>query len=188
MIVARDSYLKQLIDHRGDGQVKVITGIRRCGKSFLLHTLFREWLLGQGVPKEAILIIELDAIRDLRFRDPLVLANFVRGWASASSEPRYLFVDEIQLSESVPNPYIKGGEPITFYDALNDLRSIPNLDVYVTGSSSRLLPRKSRPTSEGAATPFVSIPSVSGSSMPRSGASRRTHWRAICALAGCPSA
>ena len=141
MIVARDSYLKQLIDHRGDGQVKVITGIRRCGKSFLLHTLFREWLLGQGVPKEAILIIELDAIRDLRFRDPLVLANFVRGWASASSEQRYLFIDEVQLSlsESVPNPYVKGGEPITFYDALNDLRSIPNLDVYVTGSSSRLL-------------------------------------------------
>ena len=152
MIVARDSYLKQLIDHRGDGQVKVITGIRRCGKSFLLHTLFREWLLGQGVPKEAILIIELDAIRDLRFRDPLVLANFVRGWASASSEPRYLFVDEIQLS--------------------------------VLGS----WPLKSRPISEGAAIPFASIPSVSGSSMPRSGASRRTHWRAICALAGCPSA
>lgn len=139
MIVARDGYLKQLIDHRGDGQVKVITGIRRCGKSFLLHTLFREWLIGQGVPSEAILVIELDSIRDLRFRDPLVLANFVRGWASASSDPRYLFVDEIQLSERVPNPYVKGGEPITFYDALNDLRSIPNLDVYVTGSSSRLL-------------------------------------------------
>lgn len=139
MIVERARYLNQLIAHQGDGQVKVITGLRRCGKSFLLHTLFKHWLLGQGVREEHILTIELDSLRDLQFRDPFQLANFVRGWAMASKAQRYLFIDEIQLCETMPNPHLKTGAPITFYDVLNDLRGIANLDIYVTGSSSKLL-------------------------------------------------
>lgn len=122
-----------------DGQVKVITGIRRCGKSYLLRTLFRNYLLSQGVPAEQILSFELDLARDIRFRNPLELASHVRSLAEGRAQQFYLFVDEIQMSDEVPNPYNPNGRRITFYDALNDLKSLPNLDIYVTGSNSKML-------------------------------------------------
>ena len=122
-----------------DGQVKVITGIHRCGKSYLLRTLFRNYLLSQGVPAEQILSFELDLARDIRFRNPLELASHVRSLAEGRAQQFYLFVDEIQMSDEVPNPYNPDGRRITFYDALNDLKSLPNLDIYVTGSDSKML-------------------------------------------------
>lgn len=140
MAIQRDFYLRQLIDRQWNGQVKIITGIRRCGKSFLLNVLFRDYLVKNGTPENCILSIELDQLKNLRYRNPLELAAYARGWAEANPEARhFLFVDEIQLSERVPNPALPSGAPITFYDALNDLRSLPNLDVYVTGSNSKLL-------------------------------------------------
>ncbi len=139
MEIKRDLYLKKIISYMWDGQVKVITGIRRCGKSYLLHTIFRHYLLENGVPGNRILSYELDLARDIRYRNPLELANAVRTCVEGSSDPFYLFVDEIQMSDEVPNPYNPAGKRITFYDALNDLRSLPNLDIYVTGSNSRML-------------------------------------------------
>ena len=139
MEIKRDRYLNQLISYMWDGQVKVITGIRRCGKSFLLRTLFRQYLLNNGVKEEQILSFELDLAKDIKYRNPLVLAEHVRGIVADSSEQFYLFVDEIQMSDKVPNPYNKDGKDITFYDALNDLRSLSNLDIYVTGSNSKML-------------------------------------------------
>ena len=139
MEIKRDRYLNQLISYMWDGQVKVITGIRRCGKSYLLRTLFRQHLLDSGVKEEQILSFELDIAKDIKYRNPLVLAEYVRSIVADSKERFYLFVDEIQMSDEVPNPYNKGGKNITFYDALNDLRSLSNLDVYVTGSNSKML-------------------------------------------------
>lgn len=139
MEIKRDRYLKQLIDYRWDGQVKVITGIRRCGKSYLLRTLFKNYLLSQGVKEENIVSIELDLVKDIRFRNPLELASYVRSIAENKSENYYLFVDEIQMSDEVSNPYNPDGKNITFYDALNDLKELSNLDVYVTGSNSKML-------------------------------------------------
>ena len=139
MEIKRDSYLKQLISYRFDGLVKVITGIRRCGKSYLLKKIYREYLLQNGVRKDQIVIIELDLAKDIRFRNPLELSSFVREMVEGKKEEYYLFVDEIQMSDEVPNPYNGSGKKITFYDALNDLRSLPNLDVYVTGSNSKML-------------------------------------------------
>lgn len=139
MEIKRDRYLNQLISYMWDGQVKVITGIRRCGKSYLLRTLFRNHLLSQGVPADNILSFELDLAKDIQYRDPLVLAAHVRSVVESSCEQFYLFVDEIQMSDEVPNPYNPDGKKITFYDALNDLRSLSNLDIYVTGSNSRML-------------------------------------------------
>ena len=139
MEIKRDSYLEQLISYRFDGLVKVITGIRRCGKSYLLKNIYRDYLLRNGVLKEQIITIELDLAKDIRFRNPLVLASYVRELVENRQEEYYLFVDEIQMSDKVANPYNPGGERITFYDALNDLRSLPNLDVYVTGSNSKML-------------------------------------------------
>ena len=139
MEIKRDRYLNQLISYMWDGQVKVITGIRRCGKSYLLRTLFRQYLLEHGVTAEQILSFELDLAKDIKYRNPLVLAEYVRSIVADSKEQFYLFIDEIQMSDEVPNPYNKDGKSITFYDALNDLRSLSNLDIYVTGSNSRML-------------------------------------------------
>ena len=139
MEIQRDSYLKQLISYRFDGLVKVITGIRRCGKSYLLKKLYKDYLLNHQVKEEQIISIELDLAKDIQFRAPLHLSSFVREKLSGTREEHYLFIDEIQMSDEVPNPYNPEGKKISFYDALNDLRSIPNLDVYVTGSNSKML-------------------------------------------------
>lgn len=139
MEIKRDSYLQQLISYRFDGLVKVITGIRRCGKSYLLKNIYREYLLAEGVKEEQIISIELDLAKDIKYRNPLELSSYVRNLVEGKKEEYYLFVDEIQMSDQVANPYNPDGEKITFYDALNDLRSLANLDVYVTGSNSKML-------------------------------------------------
>ncbi|MDO5116777.1 MAG: ATP-binding protein, partial [Synergistaceae bacterium] len=98
-------------------------------------------LIAQKVNAVALRILsfELDLTRDIRFRNPLLLASHVRGIVENRDEQFYLFVDEIQMSDDVPNPYNADGKRITFYDALNDLNSMPNLDIYVTGSNSKML-------------------------------------------------
>ena len=137
--IKRDRYLRLLTEYAWDGQIKVITGIRRCGKSYLLRVLYKKHLLGTGVLPEQIIETELDQAKDIRYRNPLELAAYVRGIAEKSDKPMYFFCDEIQLSDTVKNPYNPDGAKITFYDALNDLKSIPNLDIYVTGSNSKML-------------------------------------------------
>jgi len=139
MEIKRDLYLRKLISYMWDGQVKVITGIRRCGKSYLLNTLFKNHLLSQGIAADHILSYELDLAKDIFYRNPLELAAAVRARVEGQEDRFYLFVDEIQLSDEVPNPYNPAGKAITFYDALNDLKSLPNLDIYVTGSNSKML-------------------------------------------------
>lgn len=139
MEIKRNRYLQQVIDYMWDGQVKVITGIRRCGKSYLLNVLFKNYLLKHGVSADNIISIELDLTKDIKYRDPLTLSEYVRSKVEGQSVQYFLFVDEIQMSDEVKNPYNPDGKKITFYDALNDLRSLPNLDVYVTGSNSKML-------------------------------------------------
>ena len=139
MEIRRDSYLNQIRQLAWDGQVKVITGIRRCGKSYLLRTLYRNYLLEQGVDPRNIITIEMDLARDIRFRNPLELAAHVRSMVENKSEKYYLFIDEIQMSDEVNNPYNPDGKKISFYDALNDLKELGNLDIYVTGSNSKML-------------------------------------------------
>lgn len=139
MEIKRDGYLQQLISYRFDGLVKVITGIRRCGKSYLLKNIYRDYLMGTGVREEQIITIELDLAKDIKYRNPLLLSSYVREKVEGSKEEYYLFVDEIQMSDKVGNPYNPDGKKITFYDALNDLRGLSNLDVYVIGSNSKML-------------------------------------------------
>lgn len=139
MEIKRDRYLHALKSYAWDGQVKVITGIRRCGKSYLLNTIYKNSLIADGVDPAQIISIALDLSKDIKYRNPLELASYVRDLVAGKDEQYYLFVDEIQMSDDVPNPYNPQGKIITFYDALNDLRSLPNLDVYVTGSNSKML-------------------------------------------------
>lgn len=139
MEVKRNSYLQQLINYQWNGLVKVITGIRRCGKSYLLKTIYKRYLIESGVKENQIISIELDLAKDIKYRNPLELTSYVRGIVADKAEQYYLFVDEIQMSDKVANPYNPEGAKITFYDALNDLNSLSNLDVYVTGSNSKML-------------------------------------------------
>lgn len=139
MEIKRDRYLNRLVSSMWNGQVKVITGIRRCGKSYLLHNIFKNYLTLNGVKPDNIISVELDLLRDIRYRNPLELSEFVVQKVRKSSEEFYLFVDEIQLSDEVKNPYSPEGKKITFYDVLNDFKEYSNLDVYVTGSNSKML-------------------------------------------------
>ncbi len=139
MEIKRNRYLQQLIDRQWNGLIKVITGIRRCGKSYLLRDIFMEYLLSQGIRREQIIHIELDLTRNIRYRNPLELTQYVHNLIDGKPEQFYLFIDEIQMCEPVKNPYLPEGKKITFYDTLNDFKTISNLDVYVTGSNSKML-------------------------------------------------
>ena len=139
MEIKRDTYLEKLMAKRKNGLVKVITGIRRCGKSYLLKTIFRQKLAEEGVKDENIIIFELDQLKDSRYRNPFALVSTVRDIIGKRTDEFYLFIDEIQMSRKVADPYDSDGRKLTFYDALNELMSIPNLDIYVTGSNSEML-------------------------------------------------
>ena len=137
--IERTKYLQELIDRKHNGLVKVITGIRRCGKSYLLFTLFYDHLIAEGVKKENIITLELDQTENIRYRNPLELDRYLRSLIRDNGEMHYVFLDEIQFVEKVKNPYVENCAEITFYDVLNGLMRIRNADIYVTGSNSRML-------------------------------------------------
>lgn len=137
-MIPRDRYLQAIIDYMWDGQIKVITGIRRCGKSVLLFDLFHDYLLHSGVDAASIIKFELDKRKDAKFRNPIALSEYVETVLRDKTDRNYVFIDEVQLSYSVPDPD-NAGKEITIYDLLNELRGYKNLDVYVTGSNSKML-------------------------------------------------
>lgn len=137
-MIKRDLYLQKIIDYMWDGQIKVITGIRRAGKSTLLFEIFYEYLLHNNVPPNTIIKLQLDKRKDTKYRNPIVLADFIESIISQQQERFYLFIDEIQFCYSVPDPNNDGFE-VTVYDMLNELKDYKNLDVYVTGSNSKML-------------------------------------------------
>lgn len=139
MQINRNDYLRKIIDYKDDGQIKVITGIRRCGKSYLLFTLYQRFLLAYGVEKNQIITFELDQMKDVAYRNPVKLYNKVHEIIDGQSKRFYLFIDEVQMSREVDNPFDEGGDKLNIYDLLNDLKNINNLDVYVTGSNSKML-------------------------------------------------
>lgn len=126
-----------MIHHMWNGEVKVITGIRRCGKSVLLFELFYEYLLSQGVQEKNIIKIELDQRRYYKFRNPIILCEYVEDIVSEKKDEKfYLFIDEVQLTTKVIDKE-NGNIEVSIYDMLNELKAYKNLDVYVTGSNSK---------------------------------------------------
>ena len=137
-IVRRDRYLRKLIERKGNGLIKVITGIRRCGKSFLLNVLFRDYLLSTGVSNEDIIMLSLDDSESARYRNPLELEAYIRSMVSDRSRLFYVFIDEIQMAGEVDNPYLPG-DKITYVSVMLSLMKLENADLYVTGSNSEML-------------------------------------------------
>ncbi|AJQ45547.1 ATPase [Ureaplasma diversum] len=140
MIIKRDYYLKQLIDKKGNGRVKIIIGIRRCDKSYLLFNLYKDYLLANKINDDQIITIVLDNIENLKYRNPFELNDYIKSKIKNKDQMYYIFIDEIQLCEAVANPYVQSKEKsVTFVDVLLALIKSNNLDVYVTGSNSRML-------------------------------------------------
>ena len=139
MMLPRKQYLEKLIRKRDNGRVKVITGLWRSGKSVLLFDLYRDYLLGEGVPEERMIGIALDTIENARYRNPLELDKYIRERMTDSGH-YYIFIDEIQFVSEIQNPYVDDPTAkLTFIDVILGLTRIPNTDVYVTGSNSRML-------------------------------------------------
>lgn len=140
MRIERQEYLEQLIHKKNNGMVKVITGIRRSGKSYLLKNIYREFLLDSGISEDQIIILDLDEIGNARYRNPFEMDAYIRFRMSDSSKMFYVFIDEIQKSSEVVNPYTNDpDEPITFVDTILGLQKLENVDIYVTGSNSKML-------------------------------------------------
>ena len=125
MIINRQSYLKQLDSKKHNGMIKIITGLRRSGKSYLLFNLFYERLLSQGIDNSHIIRIQLDDLENIALREKIALYNNIKTKIT-DKQMYYCFLDEIQLVEG-------------FEEVLNSLLHIPNIDVYVTGSNSKFL-------------------------------------------------
>lgn len=125
MEIPRDRYLRRLIVRKRNGKPKIITGIRRCGKSYLLFTIFRNHLLSEGVPADNIICISLEEAINKPLRDPAVLTEYICEKTVGNGEC-YVLLDEIQMV-------------VDFEDVVNTLMKDRDLDIYVTGSNSKFL-------------------------------------------------
>ncbi|MBQ9439560.1 MAG: ATP-binding protein [Paludibacteraceae bacterium] len=126
MRFSRSKYLKLLISGRGNGMVKIITGVRRCGKSFLLFDIFRSYLLDEGVSENHIIALSLDQRNMKTLRNPDILLEYIDAHFIADNQTHYIILDEVQLVED-------------FVDVLLTLMRKPNTEVYVSGSNSKFL-------------------------------------------------
>lgn len=135
-IIKRDEYLKRIIDRKENGLIKVITGIRRCGKSFLLFNLFYDYLIQSGVKEEQIIMIALDDDTFEKYRDSDELSKYIRG-KIVNSDMYYILIDEVQYA--ITKDELKNPENIRLYNVLNGLMRLRNVDIYVTGSNSKML-------------------------------------------------
>lgn len=135
-IIRRDSYLNRLIEKKGNGLIKVITGIRRCGKSYLLFNLFYDYLLESGVKEEQIITVALDDDIFVKYRDPDELSKYLRS-KIVNKEQYYILIDEVQYA--ITKDELKNPENIRLYNVLNGLMRLRNVDIYVTGSNSKML-------------------------------------------------
>jgi len=140
MELERREYLQKLIQKRDNGRVKIITGIRRCGKSYLLFELYTRYLIENGVSEEQIIGLVLDEAVNAKYRNPMELDKFIRDQIKDRSKRYYILIDEIQFVAEIQNPYVDDpSSKITFVDVVLGLMKIKNADVYVTGSNSKML-------------------------------------------------
>jgi hypothetical protein len=125
MDIKRDKYLNDLINRMHNGMIKVVTGIRRSGKSYLLFNIFKKYLLEQGIPASHIIAIELDQRKNQKYRNPDIILDYIESLIEDDSQ-YYIMLDEVQMLEE-------------FEEVLNSLLHIRNADIYVTGSNSKFL-------------------------------------------------
>lgn len=125
MEIKRDRYLDRLIESRHNRMIKIATGVRRCGKSYLLFNIFYNWLISQGIDDAHIIKVDMEDRRNKKYRDPDTLLDFIDS-QMMDSDQYYILIDEVQLVSE-------------FEDVLNSFLKVGNADVYVTGSNARFL-------------------------------------------------
>lgn len=138
MEISRDKYLNDLVVRKGNGMIKVVTGIRRCGKTYLVFDLFVRHLIESGVPEDHIIALALDDRANVRYRDVDALYDYLMERIGNDRGVYYVLLDEIQYAITVKELRSKD-EPPALYGVLNGLLHRRNVDVYVTGSNSKLL-------------------------------------------------
>lgn len=147
-MIERDLYLSKLISAKGNGFPKIITGIRRCGKSYLLKEIFKKHLLETGVLEKNIIVIELDDLKNVKYRNPIELDKYIRERCE-EGVMNYVFIDELQLVTPIVNPIYTNGkyvlakkgdkDIITFVEVVLGLSREKHIDVYASGSNSKML-------------------------------------------------
>lgn len=136
-IIDRKLYLDQLINKKQNGLIKIITGIRRCGKSFLLFNLFYNHLIKSGVKESNIITLILDDDKNRKYRDPDNLSKYLYSRIKNKEEMYFILLDEVQFA--IKNDEIKNNNEIRLYGILNGLLRLDNVDIYITGSNSKFL-------------------------------------------------
>ena len=140
MLIQRQQYLDKLIKKKNNGRVKIITGLRRCGKSFLLFELYAKYLRDSGVGEDQIIGLALDELPNARYRNPMELDKVIRERICDPKKQYYVMIDEIQFVSEIPNPYLDDPKArLGFIDVVLGLMKIRNADIYVTGSNSQML-------------------------------------------------
>lgn len=135
--IQRDLYLNQLIDRKENGLIKIITGLRRCGKSYLLFHIFYNHLIKCGIKEDHIISLALDDDKNREYRNPDKLSDFLYSKITDKTDMFYILLDEVQLA--ITDEEQKGKEPIRLYGILNGLLRLENVDIYITGSNSKFL-------------------------------------------------
>ena len=197
MEIKRNAYLNTLKSKMGNGRIKIITGIRRCGKSYLLFKLFKDHLLSEGIKPEHIIEIALDKNEYIDLRNPGALYQYVLDRTTDENIKYYILIDEIQLSykikrsgvdESLVPEEDRGLLYLTFYDVLNDLMTRPNLDIYVTGSNSKMLSKDVATNFRDRGTEIKMYPLSFAEYYPVSGKEKADAWEDYVVYGGMPLA
>ena len=185
MVIRRDRYLERLIGKQNNGMIKVITGIRRSGKSYLLFNLFYDHLLASGTPEDNIICIALDDVENEAYRDPYRLYSYIKERVQDNREHYYVLIDEAQYAiskEEMKNP----DEPIRLYGVLNSLLRKSNVDVYITGSNSKFLSSDVMTEFRGRGDEIHISPLSFSEFYPASGQEKSDAWRDYLYYGGLP--
>ena len=185
MVIRRDRYLERLISKQNNGMIKVITGIRRCGKSYLLFNLFYDHLLASGIPEDNIICIALDDVVHEAYRDPYRLYSYIKERVQDNREQYYVLIDEAQYAiskEEMKNP----DEPIRLYGVLNSLLRKSNVDVYITVSNSKFLSSDVMTEFRGRGDEIHISPLSFSEFYPASGQEKSDAWRDYLYYGGLP--
>ena len=185
MVIRRDRYLERLISKQNNGMIKVITGIRRSGKSYLLFNLFYDHLLASGTPEDNIICIALDDVENEAYRDPYRLYSYIKERVQDNREQYYVLIVEAQYAiskEEMKNP----DEPIRLYGVLNSLLRKSNVDVYITGSNSKFLSSDVMTEFRGRGDEIHISPLSFSEFYPASGQEKSDAWRDYLYYGGLP--
>lgn len=196
MEICRDTYVDRLMHFRHNGTVKVITGVRRCGKSYLLLTMFRRALEEHGVPLDHIVAVDLESEGNERFWDPTVLGDYLRSQIKDDGK-YYILLDEIQRVGKTLPPGVdleriatedRESAYVTFYDVLNGLNNRKNVDVYVTGSNSKMLSSDIATVFRGRSTEIRVWPLSFAEVFAAQGGDKADAWEKYLVFGGMPQA